>query len=219
MDILITDVTEMSAGTYCVAGWDIGTHRMVRPLPAGSNWPTALVQQHSIVPGRLIRVHPVVTPIGERPHGTEDTWVDASSIVSFDGIFSDWLGGSAPEIAGNLSTGFGGQLLCNSEWNGVKQGVHTQPGADCKSLVAVRILRPDISFSYDLDKLRAVVDDGSDQYRLPVSCTALKEAFRAGGFAGVNNALPRREELIVRVGLARAFGNPPRCYAMLNGLL
>src|SRR5262245_9073350 len=38
MDILITDVTEMHAGNYCVAGWNASDGRMIRPLPGGSNW-------------------------------------------------------------------------------------------------------------------------------------------------------------------------------------
>ena len=33
MEILITDVTEMSGNNYCVAGWDAANKRMVRPLP------------------------------------------------------------------------------------------------------------------------------------------------------------------------------------------
>lgn len=32
MDILVTDVTEMNGGHYCVAGWCAATKRMVRPM-------------------------------------------------------------------------------------------------------------------------------------------------------------------------------------------
>jgi hypothetical protein len=55
MDLLITDVTEMGGGTYCVAGWDVSEKRMARPLPNGSNWSLALLEQHGVVAGKLIR--------------------------------------------------------------------------------------------------------------------------------------------------------------------
>jgi len=35
MQILITDVTEMHQGNYCVAGWNLNAGTMVRPLPNG----------------------------------------------------------------------------------------------------------------------------------------------------------------------------------------
>jgi hypothetical protein len=38
MDIFITDVTEMHAGNYCVAGWDAAGGQMIGPLPGGFNW-------------------------------------------------------------------------------------------------------------------------------------------------------------------------------------
>jgi hypothetical protein len=80
MDLLITDVTEMGGGIYCVAGWDIAARRMVRPLPAGSNWPAALLGQHGIVAGRMIRAEPRCKSNGIFPHLTEDTPIDAASI-------------------------------------------------------------------------------------------------------------------------------------------
>jgi hypothetical protein len=33
MQIVITDVTEMHQGNYCVAGWCPKSEKMVRPLP------------------------------------------------------------------------------------------------------------------------------------------------------------------------------------------
>ena len=51
MDILITDVTEMHASNYCVAGWDADGGRMIRPLPGGSNWTGHLLAAHGIQPG------------------------------------------------------------------------------------------------------------------------------------------------------------------------
>lgn len=219
MELLITDVTEMGSGVYCVAGWEVAARRMVRPLPGGNNWAAALLGQHGIMPGKLIRVEPRGTPNGIFPHRTEDTSIDQTSIEPLNGIFSDWLGASAPQVAADLSTGFDGNLKCNKEWNGVKQGVHTLPRVQCSSLVAIRVPKANLSFSEAFSKLKVTINDGLDSYQLTVSSKVLKEAWRTGGLAAVTNALPRREEFHVRLGLARPFDSPPKCYAMLNGVL
>jgi hypothetical protein len=219
MDILITDVTEMGQGTYCVAGWDTRAKRMVRPKPNGNNWAASLVEQHRVVPGRLISVEPRGKPNGIYPHLTEDTPINPDSIKASEDVSSDWLGESAPQVATSLSTGFDSRLQWNKVWNGVKQGVYALPGAQCNSLVAVRVLRTSLTFSEPFDKLKVTLDDGSDSYQLSVSSKVLKEAWRAGGLEAVNNALPETEEFHVRGGLARPYDNPPKCYAMLNGVL
>ena len=101
----------------------------------------------------------------------------------------------------------------------MRQGVHTLPGAQCKSLVAVRIPKADLVFSEVFGKLKGTVNDGVAGYQLTVSSKVLKEAWRSGGVTAVNNVLPARDELHIRVGLARAYDDPPKCYAMLNGVL
>jgi hypothetical protein len=219
MDILITDVTKMSEGTYCVAGWDAAAKRMVRPLPGGSNWTADLLSQHGVVAGRLISAEPRGKTNGIYPHLTEDAPIDLTSIAASKDLFSDWLGDWAPQVAASLNADFNSQLQWNSEWQGVKQGVHALPGVKCSSLVAVRIPRASLSFSQAFSKLKATLNDGSDSYQFTVSSRTLKEAWSAGGLEAVNNALPAREEFHVRVGLARPFGAPSKCYAMLNGVL
>jgi hypothetical protein len=219
MELLITDVTEMVDQTYCIAGWDITANRMVRPLPNGSNWSSTLLGQHGIVTGRRIRVVPKGVSNGIFPHRTEDSPIDPASIKAPNGVFSDWLGDSAPDVAADLEAGFAGLLKWNKVWNGVRQGVHTLPRAQCNSLVSVRTPKANISFSEVSGKLKATVNDGAASYQLTVSSKVLKEAWRAGGLTAVNNALPTRTELHVRVGLARPFDDPPKCYAMLNGTL
>lgn len=137
-------------------------------------------------------------------------------------IFSDWLGASAPEVAANLEAGFSGHLKWNKDWNGVKQGVHILPRVQCSSLVAVRVPKANLSFEVAFNKLKATLDDGTksitSQCRASAS-KALKEAWRNAGLVAVDNALPMRGEIHVRVGLARPFADPPKCYAMLNGVL
>lgn len=219
MDLIITDVTEMGGGNFCVAGWDMAKRLMVRPLPGGSNWQAALIGQHGIAAGRLIRVDPRGTSNGIFPHRTEDTPIDPASIEALNGVFSDWFGTSAPRVAPDLSTGFGGHLQWNRLWGGIRQGVHTLPGVQCSSLVGIRVMRANLSFAEAFNKLKATFDDGSGTYQFTVSSKALKEAWRSGGLTAVSNALPARDEFHVRVGLARPFDDPPKCYAMLNGVL
>jgi hypothetical protein len=219
MEILITDVTEMGTDTYCVAGWDVAANRMVRPLPNASNWSSALVAQHGIVSGRLIRAVTKGLSNGIFPHRTEDTPIDPASIHAMKGVFSDWLGESAPHVALDLEAGFAKLLKWNKVWGGVRQGVHTLPRAQCSSLVSVQVPKANVTFSEVFGKLKATVNDGAASYQLTVSSKELKEAWRSGGLAAVNNAIPARDRLHIRVGLARPFDDPPKCYAMLNGAL
>src|SRR5258705_9589263 len=169
MDILITDVTEMGDGTYCVAGWDTAARRMVRPLPNGSNWAADLLGQHGLVAGTTIHVEPRGKPSGIYPHLTEDTPIDLASITVSKDVFSNWLGDSAPQVAASLNDGFDGLLQWNSEWQGVKQGVHCLPGAQCSSLVAVRVPKANLSFSEPFFRLKATLNGGSDSYQFTVS--------------------------------------------------
>ena len=219
MDILITDVTEMGGGNYCVAGWDVDQNRMVRPLPDGSNWPAALLGQHGIVPGVTIAVARKGAATGIFPHKTEDTAIDPLTINTRGGLFTNWFGPNAPHLSASLSEGFDGNLDWNSIWNEVRQGVHLMPRTQCSSLVAVSVQSENLSFCEPFGSLKAILNDGDASYQLTVSSRKLKEAWRAGGLEGVNAALPNRSRYHIRVGLARPFDAPPKCYAMLNGVL
>jgi hypothetical protein len=219
MDILITDVTEMGGENYCVAGCDTATQRMVRPLPNGRNWPGSLLARHGITVGATIRVVPQGVSTGVFPHRTEDTPITLASIQPIARGFSNWLGKGAPPESESLAVGFNENLQWNNVWKGVRQGAYVLPGTECDSLTAVRVDAADLTFIEDFGKLKGIVSDGSDTYKLAVSSRVLKEAWRKGGLDAVNRALPARPSFHVRVGLARQFGNPPKCYAMLNGVL
>jgi len=219
MDVLITDVTEMGGGNYCVAGWDIDAKRMIRPLPGGSNWPAALLSRYGIAPGTVIRVNPHGTSNGAFPHRTEDMPINVNSIAVLDRSFSEWIGPAAPAFSADMASGFSGNLQWKSVWEGIRQSVYVLPGTQSNSLIAIRVPRSSLTFSEAFEKLKATLNDGSAKYQLTVSSKALKEAWRHGGLQGVGNALPARGVFHIRVGLARAFQNPPKCFAMLNGVL
>jgi hypothetical protein len=219
MDILITDVTEMQHGNYCIAGWNVAEQRMVRPLPNGNNWTAPVLAEHGVATGITVRAVPKGVPTGTYPHRTEDTPIDSSAIQSANGTFSNWLGRGAPPVSDSLSNGFGENLKWNSVWDEVRQGVHVLPGTQCNSLVAVHVAGADLSFCELFGKLKATFSDGSNRYQVAVSSRILKEAWREGGVPAVKLALPTRTTFHVRVGLAREFGNPGKCYVMLNGVL
>lgn len=219
MRLLVTDVTEMHGGNYCVAGWDLQIQRMVRPLPNGANWTAGLLQQHSIVPGASIDV----ISTGQQhqsqfPHRTEDTPININSIQRVDAGPVNWFAG-APPVHGTVSAAFAGHVSHNSVWQNVRQGAFVTLGTQVGSLGAISLPRNAVQFVEEFDKLKIILDDGSARYKLAVSSFALKTAWRQGGLGAAEQALPATRQLHIRLGLARAFDNPPeKCYLMMNGI-
>jgi hypothetical protein len=220
MKLLITEVTEMHGGNYCVAGWCAKTRTMVRPLPNGATWTAALLAQHGVVPGATLSVESNgAQPSSAYPHRTEDTPIDPASIRLLSAGPGPWFGPNAPPFAATLADAFEGNVRNNSEWNGSLQGVYVPAGLQTPSLWAVVANRDSLYFVEDFEKLKALLDDGASSYKLAVSSRTLKEAWRNGGIIAVDQAIPRKVKLHVRVGLARAFGNPAdKCYVMINGV-
>jgi hypothetical protein len=175
MRLLITEVTEMHGGNYCVAGWRAKTSSMVRPLPNGSNWTQALLNSYGVIPGATI----TVVATGQQhqssfPHRTEDTIVDAEQIANVQPGPVNWFGPAAPAVAPNVAAAFGGLVQHNSIWNGTLQGVHVPIDTNCPSLGAVSIPRANLGFVEEFDKLKATLSDGVAIYKLPVSSVSLK---------------------------------------------
>jgi hypothetical protein len=223
MRLLITDVTEMHGGNFCVAGWNAQSHCMVRPLPNGSNWTAYLLQQHSISPGTTIEVESTAHQHASTfPHRTEDTPVAPQSIRHVNAGPIDWFGASAPPPHATLSAAFGGHLLYNSIWNNVRQGVYVQIGTQVGSLAAVDLARASIQLVEEFDKfkgvnkLKAILDDGEARYKVAASSLALKAGWRQGGLQALGQVLPASVRFHVRLGLARALGE--KCYLMVNGV-
>lgn len=220
MQILVTDLTDMQDGHYCVAGWDSDGLRMVRPLPDGRHWLHDLVTHNHVALGVTIQV----TPTGRRhpgefPHTTEDLDVDADSIRFIRRGPVRWFGQESPPTVATISEAFAGNVRCNSAFDGVQQGVHILTKTIGPSLAAISILPASIQFVEVFGKLKAVVDDGEAKYQLAVSCHRLKAAWRDGGIEGAKRSLPDAPRLHVRLGLARGFGDAPeKCYMMINGI-
>lgn len=216
----------MSSGNFCVAGWDQQNQRMVRPLPAGSNWTLGLLTQFGVAPGATIEFLPSQMHLnGVFPHRTEDTSVDIAHTVNLNGMPPNWSAAGMPPLYPTVALAFGGNVAHNSQWNGICQGVYVPVGTLVNSLSAISISRNSIVFIEEFDnitgvmKLKAVVNDGTLRYKLAVSSALLKSAWRNGGLPLLQNSLPPGPRFCIRLGLARAFDNPPsRCYMMVNGV-
>jgi hypothetical protein len=224
MQILITDVTEMHQGNYCVAGWNPRTGTMVRPLPGGSNWTEPQLTKYGIRPGATIEVNASgAAQGGTYPHRTEDTPIDPGSIKLVSGGPKAWFGASAPPLAPTLAAAFQNNVQTTGVWNGARKGAYVQEGAQIGSLAAVKINCPHLEFFEDNFKgnksLRAHMTDNDARYSLPVVAKNLRELYRSSGVAAVNKLLPKSGNLHVRVGLARAWsGQPGKCTVMINGV-
>ncbi len=219
--LLITEVTDIHRGIYCVAGWDPDGARMVRPLPDGVYWPRVLLETTGTAPGATIAVTPNRIRLhGDYPHLTEDLPIDPTSIDLLPSAPVGWLGTNAPPTAATLTEAFDGNLRHTGLWRGHRRGVHVPSGSRTCSLHGLRVPSHHLSFIEDDERLRALLQDAETRYNLPVTSSSLRAVWQAEGIAAVRRALPAGTDLHVRVGLARGFGEQrDRCYVMLNGVL
>jgi hypothetical protein len=221
LDVLITEVTDIHRGTYCVAGWDPAGARMVRLLPDGVYWPRSLLEGAGIAPGAMVAVTPNRIRLhSDYPHRTEDLPINLAPIDRLPAAPVQWFGTDAPPSAVNLAEAFGGSLRHTGFWRGHRRGAHVPTGTRTCSLHGLRVPSHHFSFVEEDERLRALLQDAETRYNLPVSSCVLREIWRAEGIGAVRRALPVGTDLHVRVGLARGFGEQrDRCYVMLNGVL
>ena len=222
LDILITDLTVMHGGVFCLAGWNFATNRMVRPLPGGNNWNAEVLQRLKISTGSIIRVVPEGNHTSTLPHATEDMRILENEISVHSHDYSDWLElDNAPILYGSINDAFDNNIDLGRKWNSAYK-VSVAEGVNCKSLAGVRLPSSSVSFFKDQYRdnpptLRAYITDKNHKYNLPVSCRRLRALFNSGDINQVQGHLPANQDVHIRLGLARAFnGNP--CSLMLNGI-
>jgi hypothetical protein len=223
MEILITDLTEMHHDNYCVAGWNAARSRMVRPLPNGGHWPSALLTTHGIRPGAIIRVQASGEATGTYPHRTEDRRVNTSAISLVSPGPSRWFGSGAPPTDPSLQAVFEDNVQTTGRWDGALKGAFVPEGAEVASLGAIKVKPKNLEYFEDdfqgKKSLRAYLTDANATYNLPVVAKELRELYRSKGVAAVNRSLPSSGDLHVRVGLARAWeAQPDKCTVMINGV-
>jgi len=219
--LLITEVTDIHPGTYCVAGWDPVGRRMVRPLPDGVHWPRSLIEAVGVTPGMTIAVAPNrIRTRGDYPHRTEDLPIDLSPLERVATAAVNWFGPDVPPLAATLNEAFGGMVRRTSLWRGHRRGAHVASGARTCSLHGLRVPSRSLSFIEQYEHPRALLRDEEARYSLPVAGHALRAIWRSDGIAAMRRALPFDTDLHVRLGLARGFGDhADKCYVMLNGVL
>jgi hypothetical protein len=143
MQILVTDVTEMHQGNYCVAGWASSVGTMVRPLPNGSNWTEPQLTKYGIRAGATIQINATGGGLGGiYPHRTEDTPIDLGSVGLISVGPEPWFGAGAPPLTPTLVAAFENNLQTTGVWDGTRKGAYIQEGTQIGSLAAVKIVRP-----------------------------------------------------------------------------
>lgn len=221
--VLISEVTRMTKGYYCVAGWDVHSNRMVRLLQAnGENW----LYDPVFIVGNLVSYKLSGKRNTAFPHATEDSILTAppTLIEYFDEseMYSLLLGTTFESVAKIF-----GRALFDEKY--------IIDGTNCRSLGGLRIERSRIHFVEDsYRKLRLRLHDNDDvNYCLPVTDAGLLRMFSEDtephfGVAEANEWLdvnPPEAQIILRVGLARGWSgkegtwSPRRCYAQLNGII
>ncbi len=226
--ILITEVTRMSGGYFCVAAWDIHGERIVRPLqPNGSNW--QLGNDRSVFyPGHLLNCSPTGRSHGIYPHRTEDLILAATPTILERFGEAETYHLLIDKTDPNIVSIFGQPLIDDK---------YIVEGTNCRSLGSVRARQRHVSFHVSFSKLRLqLLDTDGSHYDLPVTSDELRRVFsprdndpephfgveEANEWLRVNDP---NQELILRVGLARGWAgsdgswSPKRCYLQLNGII
>ena len=227
--VLISEVTRMSKGVYCVAGLNIASQAMVRPLLAdGSNW--SLGADRSVfAAGNLVDIRPTGVRSTALPHANEDTRLQGPPVVlerfAEDETHALLLGAARPSVVEAI----GSQLIDNK---------YVVEGTLCHSLGGVTARRKQVRFREDsYAHLRLSLSDSDGTlYDLKVTSDQLQHMFspadhEAEPHFGVDEANEwldangTDDTLILRVGLTRPWDgkenqwNPKRCYLQLNGVI
>lgn len=215
--IVVTEVT-LYGKLRCVAGFDLGSRRMIRPEPAaGEFWP-------AIVCGSNTTFHPghVVGFEGDQPntalpHRAEDIVVRGEprreGVLAPD-AFRRVLAGAAvlsPDVV------FQGLL----RFDGHK--AYAPAGADCGSLAGIELRAEDLQLAErrfeGQVKPEAHLPLGGHLLHLAIAAKDIKQAHQRNGLDAARSILADADRLHMRLGLARPWHeHPDQCYLQVNGI-
>lgn len=209
----------MTGGMTCVAGIDLSSKAMVRPLQVGGqNWERAeWVASGYMRVGNILALTPAASADSAYPHATEDFRVAKVGVTG--SITPAELYEICRETADpDLETIFDEQI---------KWGKYVIEQTNCRSLGCVMIEQSSLSFTDDGGDLRAVFTGrAGDEYNLKVTELALREKAATAARAMLESAIGASDQPVaLRIGLARAWDggeygwNPKRCYLQLNGIV
>jgi hypothetical protein len=227
--ILATELTRMKAGNCCVAAWSLTEQRIVRPLKATGDYWSLKNEGHLFNVGNLLECDPTAVKFGDYPHRSENLPLKSMPRVITSLIEEEFYPLIAGHCAAAVADCFGAPLV---------QDRYLHAGTRCSSLAGVRTRRENVSFREQGDppKLRLQLNDSDGSfYDLPVTSDVLyrffgytdgiREMYGVTELTEMLNFVPRDEDIILRLGLARAWDgkdnhwNPMRCYVQLNGLI
>jgi hypothetical protein len=220
--ILMTEVTRMTGGIVCVAGIDVHTGAMVRPLnPDGTNWPEAKWCHADImVVGNIISVERHARVPTLYPHATEDM----SLIRAFK------VGDINREALHDVCLETQDASISHIFAANTIDGKYINDGTKCRSLGCIAI-RPDrIHAHVFFDKLRINIHDSDGRYYdPPVTELETKNIGDANaGLAALQARLAAHDQdypIVFRIGLTRGWDgpdhdwNPKRCTIQINGII
>lgn len=220
--VLLTEVTRMNGGLVCVAGIDLDSHQMVRPLqPGGANWEEAkwVAEKGYIQVGKVISVEPAAAATSDFPHRTEDFPVARIGVLG-QATPAQLYGACVETADDSIDDLFNGSLIENKFVNA---------GTECRSLGCVLVAAHELRVSGAYDKVQVSYPCGFGEWQnLTVTDLIIKGYENsAAGAAAAQQAIAGAGNrfMALRVGLARAWDgpghdyDPKRCYIQLNGLV
>lgn len=226
--LIITDLTRMSGGHVCLAGYDIASGRCLRPVLRWGNFEESWLYRG---PGGIIKPFALVDldfllPLPDPPH-TEDTLFDPDSILVVgawkESARHHWLIQSTDRCVDGI---FGAPVCEGPGWY-VEHGLGTRSlGTIRAGVIGEVIYKPKDGGGWDY-RLR-FLDLGGRQYRLAVVDLAFRyyldyQRLRNGEAPAaiaerLTNSL-QRAEVYLRIGLARGWKEyPERCYLQVTGV-
>ncbi len=218
--VLITETTRMTGVIVCVAGIDIHSGAMVRPLQGnGSNWEEGdWVDKGCMVVGNILSLTPALSNSMAFPHATEDFRVQSVGLLgksSETELFDACIETSSDDIE---------TLFMNS----LIDLKYAPDGTRCPSLGGFRVSASNLRSESSYDKPKIIYTDlRDDRHYLSVTDLETKKMEPTEGVARLREQLSNvgRGQVVLRLGLARGWAganneyNPKRCYLQLNGII
>ena len=218
--VLITETTRMSGDIVCVAGIDINSGAMVRPLQGnGANWEEAKwVDKGFMVVGNVLSLTPAQSKSVSFPHATEDFRVKS---VGVHGKASEAeLFGACIETSNDdIDTLFQNSLV---------ELKYTPDGTKCPSLGGFRVSASKLRAESSYKKLKVIytAPQGNRHY-LSVTDLEIKAMEAIAGVMKLNQLFSKvgHDQVVLRLGLARGWAgakneyDPKRCFLQLNGIV
>ena len=230
-EIVVTDVTCYGSTLFCVAGWEPGANRMIRPEPPGAStaseasrfWDARFAGPgRAFAVGNVVRVEAAPAPANfPFPHATEDRIVmDERPMPVVRALnLAETAAAVRAGVSPTLDAAFDNALLTPRSGK-----AYVAPGERTRSLGALEIRSDGFEFYVNTYKpgrpqLRARLTSGGNRYDLPVTAHAARTRWLTDGIAALQGDVEASNRLHLRVGLSRPFpAMPDQCYVQINGV-